>query len=271
MRNISFEEMKKVELEILSFFADFCETHNLRYFLAYGTLIGAIRHKGFIPWDDDVDIQMPREDYDILISLFNIGNDSPYRLISPLEKQSCYTIVKIIDTRTIKIENGIKNDPLGIDIDIFPLDGIPSVDKAYKKWYMQLMKCYEQHLALQSSWGKSLKARMKLLLQKIGIFARYRSFDKKKILMRVQKLHNQYPYDECEMVGSIECCFNGIKNRVFKSSFNDYVRVPFEDLELRIPIGYDEILTMIYGDYMGLPPIEQQKTHHENNAYWKED
>lgn len=133
MRNISFEEMKKVELEILSFFADFCETHNLRYFLAYGTLIGAIRHKGFIPWDDDVDIQMPREDYDILISLFNIGNDSPYRLISPLEKQSCYTIVKIIDTRTIKIENGIKNDPLGIDIDIFPLDGIPSVDKAYIK------------------------------------------------------------------------------------------------------------------------------------------
>ena len=76
MTPISFEELKKVELDILSYFVDFCEKHNLQYFLAYGTLIGAIRHKGFIPWDDDVDLQMPRHDYNRLVALFNENNQS---------------------------------------------------------------------------------------------------------------------------------------------------------------------------------------------------
>ena len=272
MTPIGFEEVKRLELDILSYFAEFCEKHNLQYFLAYGTLIGAIRHKGFIPWDDDIDLQMPRDDYNRLIALFNENNTSPYRLIAPLDQESYYTIVKIVDTRTVKVEQGIKMDALGIDIDIFALDGTPSDEKTYKKWYGKLMHCYEQHFALQqSTQGLDVKSKVKLFLQKLQILLEYGNLDKKKILKKAQKLHELYPYNECENVGIIECCFNGIKNRVSKSCFAKYIRVPFECLELCIPMGYDENLKTIYGDYMKLPPIEQQKTHHENSAYWKNE
>ena len=271
MTPISLEETKKLELDILSYFADFCEQHNLQYFLAYGTLIGAIRHKGFIPWDDDVDIQMPREDCNRLMATFNQNNTSPYRLIAPLEKESYYTIVKIIDTRTIKVEEGVKAKALGVDIDIFALDGAPSDDKEYEEWYHKLIACYQQHLALhQSTDNLGLKAKVKLLLQKMQILLSYGSFNKAKVLRKAQKLHALYPYVDCEMAGSIECCFNGIKNRVPKKCFEDYVRVSFEHLSLRVPIGYDEILTRIYGDYMEVPPEGKRVTHHENTVYWKE-
>ena len=271
MKEISFEEVKRIELDILSYFASFCEKNGLQYFLTYGTLIGAIRHKGFIPWDDDVDIQMPREDYVRLIERFNKDNNSPYRMISPDQKESYYTIVKIIDTRTVKVEEGIKQAPLGVDIDIFPLDGTPEDDKEYRKWYKKLMKCYQQHLALQSLASGSWKYRIKLFFQKMGILLSYGTLNKNGILRRAQKLHAKHPYGERATVGTIECCFNGIKNRLRKEWFSGYVYVPFEDREFRVPIGYDNILKAIYGNYMQLPPEEARVTHHRNNVYWKNE
>ena len=134
MKRISFEEAKRVELDILLHVAKFCDEHGLRYFLAYGTLIGAVRHKGFIPWDDDIDIQMPREDYEKLLELYPKENtDEKYFLLAPEMKGAHHPYAKIIDTRTVKKELGAKkNNPLGVDIDVFPLDGQPDGDKEFE-------------------------------------------------------------------------------------------------------------------------------------------
>ena len=130
MKEISFEESKKLELDILLAVADFCNKNNLTYFLAYGTLIGAIRHKGFIPWDDDIDIQMPREDYNKFIETFS---HERYKTIAPGTPLSKHSFVKVIDTETVKIEahKKYKKGFLGVDIDIFPLDGTPSDENEY--------------------------------------------------------------------------------------------------------------------------------------------
>lgn len=109
----------------------------LRYYLGDGTLIGAVRHHGYIPWDDDIDIRMPRPDYDELIRLFNESSkDSRYRLIEPRSKLAQHSFVKIIDSDTIKIEPYLdyKNGYLGVDIDVFPFDGCPSDEQEFTKW-----------------------------------------------------------------------------------------------------------------------------------------
>lgn len=126
MKEINTVELKRIELDILKYIKTQCEKYNLRYYLAYGTLLGAVRHKGFIPWDDDIDIHMPREDYDKLIELEYNNPDSKYKLLSPkYNKDYYYSFAKMVDNETILEETGLKQiKELGVYVDIFPLDYI---------------------------------------------------------------------------------------------------------------------------------------------------
>lgn len=267
MRSISFEEGKQIELEILLKVADFCDQHGLRYYLTYGTLLGAIRHKGFIPWDDDIDITMPRADYNKLIQIFNEQNeDNRYFLLDPKAKHSDHPYVKIVDTRTVKKELGTrKGSLLGIDIDVFPQDGMPSDDKEYDKWYAQLFKQYKKYqfsAASLKGWG--FKRKIHLLMYKP--YALFR----KKIFKKAEKLHALYPYETSEYVGSMETIYNCKQNRLKKEYFDGYALVEFEGHQLKAPKCYHEVLTGIYGDYMKLPPEEKRVAHHINTNFWKE-
>ena len=267
MVNISFEEGKKIELAILSEIANFCEKENLQYFLAYGTLIGAIRHKGFIPWDDDIDINMPRKDYEYLIENYNQKNpDSPYRVISPFDKLSRHPFVKVIDTRTVKIEKSVDytDGYLGVDIDIFPLDGQPTDETEFEKWYKRLYNVYKCHLYCILDSKATIVRRLVLPILKFLIGG------KNNCLKKAKNLHAKYPYDSSYYVGAVECVFNTKGNRFKKEYFDEAIDTEFEGLSFKIPIGYDAILRKVYGDYMKLPPAEQQVTHHANNMYWKE-
>lgn len=262
MREMTFEETKKVELNILKHIADFCESNNLQYFLAYGTLIGAVRHKGFIPWDDDIDIWMPREDYNKLIHCFK--NTSFYQLISPKDELSRHTFVKIIDTRTVKLEGGTdyKHGYLGVDIDIFPLDGQPEDDEAYSRWYNKLFKAYRLYpYIISKNHSNFIKS---IVINSARLFGL-----KKYILNYTYRLHRKYSYRSSNFVGAIESCYNSKNNRYLKEWFNNYILLNFEDKKFRVPAGYHEILTKTYGDYMQLPPPEQQVTHHVNNCFWR--
>ena len=247
MKEISFDESKKLELDILLAVADFCDKNNLTYFLAYGTLIGAIRHKGFIPWDDDIDIQMPREDYNKFIESFS---HEYYKAVIPGTPMSKHSYVKVIDTRTIKTEphKKYKAGYLGIDIDIFPIDGAPSDEVEYNAWYDKLQAIYTPFMySVQSITKGSLKHNVKLALMKFSL--------KKPeyYLAEAKKLHEEFPYKTCEYAAAVESNFNGRGNRVPKKYFAGSVDVEFEGHMLRAPICYDKVLRALYGDYMQLP------------------
>ncbi len=266
MTEISFEESKKIELDILFAVADFCEKEHLQYFLAYGTLIGAVRHKGFIPWDDDIDINMPRADYQYLIENYNKKNpESPYRVIAPTDAVSLHPFVKVVDIRTIKIEKsvGYKDGFLGIDIDIFPLDGQPDSEAEFKKWYKKLYRHYKHHLYCVLDPKATLTRRLVLPVIKFFVGG------KNACLRRAEKLQQPYPFSQSKFIGAIECIYNSAKNRFEKDWFSTSVELEFEGHLLKAPVGYDAILRKLYGDYMKLPPIEQQITHHSNKMYWK--
>lgn len=145
LRELTVEEHKKIALDILIEIAKFCDENKISYYLAYGTLVGAVRHKGFIPWDDDIDIQMPRNDYEKFVRRFNAGHKH-LQVVSPTDNAAKHTFAKVIDTRTVKVENGINykdNEYLGIDVDVFPLDGQPDDEKEYKKYYKKKHDLYQ--------------------------------------------------------------------------------------------------------------------------------
>jgi lipopolysaccharide cholinephosphotransferase len=266
MREISFEESKKVELDILVDVAKFCDEHGLRYSLAYGTLIGAVRHKGFIPWDDDIDITMPRADYNEFLRTYN-QEGKFYKAIDPRSSIARHSYVKVIDTRTVKIEPMIEYEEyLGVDIDIFPLDGMPADDKIYDKWYATMHSIYRKYVyGIMTPNAKSHWSNFKLRVRKIGV-----PKDVGILLDKAQTMHEQYPYEECEYVGALECPWDWKENRVKKELYEQRVEVDFEGLKFKAPAGYHSILTSIYGDYMCLPPEAERVTHHNNETYWKE-
>ena len=264
MKELSFEEAKKVELNILLHISDFCKKNNLRYFLAYGTLIGAVRHNGFIPWDDDIDINMSRKDYNWLIANYNKMNpNGRYRLISPYDKEAKHSFVKIIDTFTMKIEKGIdyKEGYLGVDIDIFPLDGQPDSNIKFNCWYNQLARLYRIHIICQLDKEISIKTKIAVPL------LRFLYKGGRTALKKAEKLHKKYPYENSKYIGAVECLFDSKDNRCLKEWFDYPIEAEFEGHLLWIPCGYDKILTQIYGDYMQLPPVEQQVSHHQNKMY----
>lgn len=271
LKAMTFEENKHVQLDILKDVASFCERNGLEYFLAYGTLIGAIRHKGFIPWDDDIDIQMPRESYDRFIELYTQEKaeiKSYYRLINPYDDIARHSMVKVVDSRTVKIETGIsyQSEHLGIDIDVFPIDGMPKNTIVYAIWYKALFVLYSlaymKNLDYQSG---GLKRRF------WGRIAKYFPLKRKTLLNLAKKLHTMYSLDDAFFAGTMEMPFNSKKNRVEKKLFGNVLYVEFEGISFRCPLGYDSVLKSLYGDYMQLPPVEKQITHHTNNVFWKED
>ena len=263
MKEMSFEETKQVELEILKHFAAFCDANGLRYFLAYGTLIGAVRHKGFIPWDDDIDVWMPRPDYNRLLEIFNSQNGR-YRVVNPYEKISRHTFAKIIDTQTVKIEQMIDYSNGYIGIDVFPLDGEPSDELEFSKWYVKLQKQYKRHsfFVIENKGGlkrKFLLPILKFVLRNKDIYLR-----------KANKLHLKFPYQKCEYIGAVESVYNFKSNRYKREWFDESTEIDFEDTKFKVPVGYHKILTQMYGDYMKLPPKEKQVTHHSNNTFWLE-
>ncbi len=266
MREMTLEEAKKVELDILKKFASFCDEKGLRYTLAFGTLIGAVRHKGFIPWDDDIDVLMPRKDYNVLMETFNKEVGGRYHLISPYDPVSRHSFIKLIDTKTVKVESRIdySKGNLGVDLDVFPLDGVPEQGKDFDKWVKKLSRCYRVHSLFIFALPKTLKGKAKLSLIKLLWGS------KEKVLKKAAKLHDLYPYEQSRQVSCLEGWFNtGICFE--KEWFDETIEAQFEDSTYPIPKAYDQILTAIYGDYMTPPPKEKQFTHHIDKAYFLED
>ncbi|MBQ8371404.1 MAG: LicD family protein [Clostridia bacterium] len=268
MKELTNDEVKALELDVLLNVASFCEKYNLTYYLAYGTLIGAVRHKGFIPWDDDIDIMMPRDDYNQLIAIFNqeMAN-TPYVAVDPWGEGAAQPFLKIGNKNTMKVEPEYEYKGAMIDIDVFPIDGMPDDEEEYDRWYDKMKRLYTAHF-YQRLKKKNKKFNIRIFAKKIlwGCW-----LSSKRFLKKTKKEHGKYPYHSSRYVGVLESCWNSKKNRVLKESFEGTAEVEFEGYCLKAPSGYHEILTNIYGDYMKLPPIENQVAEHDFIAYLKEN
>ena len=265
------EEHRALQLDILRFVNKYCNDYRIRYFLGDGTLIGAIRHQGFIPWDDDIDLRMPRPDCLQMISSFNeYAKGTPYCLIDPKEERAKHFYIKIVDTRTIKTELGMNNSNglLGVDIDIIPLDGCPEEEKDFIKWADNLRSFNKSYMYKKKTISRAIIGRIKDLFAKRVKGKLLLGMSSSDVMDMIYKITEEFPFDKSKYV-----CAAGIidRFRVPYECFSDYILVPFEGEMFRAPIGYNEILKTQYGDYMKLPPKEQQVTHHSNKVYWKKD
>ena len=260
MQAISLEELKNIQKEVLNEVVTFCNDNNIRYFLAYGTLLGAIRHKGYIPWDDDIDIHMPRPDYEKFIELYNKKKNSNYQVVThELDKRYAMPFAKIFRKGTLVKEFFYKQSQFGVYVDIFPLDGIK------KRWQAYVCGQCIRFMYIKTSVfcdRQTFSRKARLLITKMILLP----FSSHFILKAMKKIATKYDYEKCGEV----CSFGSrtaMREILPREVFEEHINVTFEGNEYRAPKGYDKYLTYKYGDYMQLPPEEQRISTHESQAY----
>lgn len=252
------EEIKKTELDILTYISNICEKHNLRYYLMFGTLLGAVRHKGFIPWDDDIDIAMPREDYIRFTEIIENTRKSPFKIASwEHDKGYPYIFPKIIDTRTKLKEQAFSHLDFdyGVYVDIFILDGLPKnkikrviMEKQHKLYY-QLIRYYY----LNAKYLNKLLKTFQPLYKKI--------INIQKIKKSIDKMYLNYNFDDSELC-RIPLGFTP-KAYLKTEYFQTTKKCEFEGKIFNCPGSSHECLVSQYGEnYMNLPPKEERITHH---------
>jgi lipopolysaccharide cholinephosphotransferase len=267
LNTMTDEDIKQSLLETFKDIKSFFEENNLMYCMAYGTLLGAIRHKGFIPWDLDMDINMPRPDFEYFIKNFVSKNKQTKIVDSKTNSNFFMSFAKLSDSRTICDEHyrGFKEDLYGVSVDVFPIDGIDE-----KKYPRTLSSA---NILTNILYANRIKPnRMVTLNYNIGFIISNIAFawwPYKKIVRRIDKLCANTDYDKVEMVAGISDG-NPIKLTFSKEYFEDLSWGEFEGIKCRIPTHYDEILTKYYGDYMTpLPENKRVDQHTYSLYYWK--
>lgn len=263
MRSIDLNEVKRIELNILKYIDNVCKESNLRYSLCGGTLIGAIRHNGFIPWDDDIDIMMPRPDYDQMIEIIN-GEDNRYYAFNETDSNYYYNFSKVVDTNTVLFEKGYTEiDGMGVFVDVFPVDSFPDdITLKKAKEIHKIRKLINYYAIERIEFGINI---IKWIKNKY-----YYHLSRKNSLYDLQEKYLQVvkkePYGSTEKVfltGAYEILPLPLE------MFEEYTEVKFEDEWFSSIKHYDEYLTKVFGNYMKLPPKKDQMTIHNIEAYWK--
>ena len=259
-KKLTGNEIQKIELNILNVFDKFCRENNITYTLAYGTLLGAVRHQGVIPWDDDIDVCILRPDYEKFKMLVKKkGLPKPYQLLCEKDTGYLYPFCKIIDTRTSIIEKGVKNQKLnGIWVDIFPLDMLPQ----NKKRRMQLL-CLCKFWVKMHYFSKSNKLFIgnsffrKTVKFPLVLLSKVMGTEKctKKLISLCEKQKNL----NTEYCGSISwgAPFGILK----REEYTDVFEITFEDSTFMAISCWDKYLKMAYGNYMKLPNEDERKGH----------
>lgn len=263
-RQLNEEEIKEVELGVMDYIHNLCQKENINYSLAYGTLLGAVRHKGYIPWDDDVDISLKRDEYDKLYQAVLRDNDPIYKVASwENDARYPYPFYRVYDARTVYENNYIENDiDLGICVDVFPFDYYADVNKEMVK-----LDTYRR-LSVYTLYGihsknAGLKNIIRYLLVLVFRLTRVKTWNKKMNLLSMQANDSD----------SIDYLMENKRTSTkFEKTLLDKVMdSPFEDRIYKIPEASHQILSAIYGDdFMEIPPVEKRVKHDDFVAYIKE-
>lgn len=260
MKELTLREMQLAELDILIAFDKICRENGINYTLDGGTLLGAIRHKGFIPWDDDVDVSMSRPDYEKFYKLVTENKDvlpDNLEFITDRGEKARVPFFKIVDKK-FSIVSEIGECCENLWIDIFPFDGYPLDDKkAYAFW----KKGRKYRRIVLYNYANCSKKRG---LKKLGLklFSAYaRAYGYARAIRKIEKLAKKYPYSGAECIGPFQWSLYGIKTRLPADSFEHFVSVEFEGREFMAIARWEEYLKGMYGDYMQLPPENKRHTH----------
>lgn len=274
MKEINQQEFRKLQLDQLEFIDRICRENGIDYTLAGGSLIGAIRHGGYIPWDDDIDIELTRPNYEHLISVLmsELPNEK-YALLHYKVRETYLPFTKLYDTRTVftsQVDN--LNRGTGVFLDIFPMDILPDNEtervnfkKDFIKKAIQLTASNPHGLDFASS-SKRIYLLGKLILwmpQHLRYYGKYRELAKK-----LDDFMRKYENTDNHLISYL---YTGYKNAVFpKEIWEEYEDIQFENLTVRKLKDHDAYLRRQYGDYMKLPPENERENHSYYHWYWRD-
>lgn len=265
--NSQLRQLQLYELNLLKTFADICEKNNLRYYMIGGTMLGAVRHKGFIPWDDDIDIGMPREDYVRFLEIAQKSLSHQYKILNyKKDKDYLRYFSRLVDTR-VKIYNDSNTDTLieNAWMDIFPLDGTSNIGFVRNLQFLMLcvnrvmyhFSCFEQMVNLM----RPGRPKYQQLIIKFGMkFKVGRRRDSKAILDKIDRKLQRYSFDKSDYVMNFFGAY--VKKEVLpREWFGEAKKYQFEDAMLNGPAEYDIYLRQFYGEYQ-IPPSDEHKDKH---------
>lgn len=264
MRKIGSKELKEMQLDILKDVHRFCIENSINYSLAYGTLLGAVRHSGYIPWDDDIDIMIPRKDYERFI--FTYSNPI-YKVIAvQTDKNYCLPFAKVHNINTILIEDVSIKNRYGVNIDVFPIEEMPEneddIERIFKK--KNILNSIYKFKLIRLGQGVSLYKRIiikvvQLLLSPITC---------RKLVKSMENLVIKSSHSKSNKAGVFMPVDNKKRWIVNKELFYNTIDMKFETFSFKVVSEYDTYLRALYGEYKVLPPIEQQCTHHSFTAFY---
>lgn len=263
---LSDDELRKLQLkglEIFKYFKNFCDEHNLLCYFCGGCCIGALRHKGFIPWDDDVDVFMPRDDYEKLPELWEkYANTNKYSCNRTTEKKFMGNIMTTItdnETKLIRPWQIGKDGHKGVMIDVIPLDGCApeGIKRKMQMVWSMIFSLYCSQM-VPVNHGRLISTVCDIMLKVVP---------SKKLRYKVWKYAetqmSKYKISESKYITELCSGPKYMKNKYPKSIFERAVCKGFEDIMAPLPVGYDEYLRIAFGDYMKMPPKEKQVPHHD--------
>jgi len=261
--NQQLTPMQRTLLDMLRWFDGFCRKNGIRYYAVGGTLLGAVRHQGFIPWDDDIDLAVPRKDYERLIGLMGDKRFDRYLLESPqtADDSFCYPFAKLYDTTTTLIEHKRKPMKRGVFLDIFPFDGVgDDIDEGRR----QLKKIQKDYYFYISLIGGVRKGRSPI---KNAAVVAARAIPKPladpvQLRRKLDRMCARYDFDRSAWVANLLGSW-GEREMVPREVVGTPTEYAFEDITVMGVEQYDRYLTSIYGDWRQFPPEEKRVTHHD--------
>lgn len=265
MTVLTNEEIKTVSLQIMVEVHSFCEKNDIRYTLGYGTLLGAVRHKGFIPWDDDLDILMPRPDYEKFCNTFK--SDKDYEVISSYTNNCYLAYARVCDMKATLVEPYAPwcDRITGVWIDVFPIDGAHIDQNKQDNQYIKALNTYD---AL-NSFRVVFKNKFNGLVDYLRYIKRVLMYKNIKSLSdTLSKICKEVHFGETKFIQDFSCPVTRKKQIYSLSCLNEFILIGFEEYSFYCMSGYHEALECWYGDYMKLPPIEKRIYSHSLHKYY---